>query len=268
MILVDTRQDAEPFQMGSHLSEPGASWDERRHLKRIGRRFAVSAYETTVEQFRRFVSDRPQTSFSFRGDERDEEPVVRVSWLLAAEYCNWLSEKAELPKSEWCYEIVDDRSDGPRYQLAENYLSRSGFRLPSEAEWEYCCRASSRTARPFGDSDDRLKQYGWFEANADNRTHAVGKLKPNAFGFFDMLGNAREWCQELWKGKLTRIDTIVNNDHEDRLDVEMSRTRITKGGAFDELAVKLRSSNRIGFHPHLRLDSIGFRVARTVENAN
>lgn len=77
MILVDTRHNAEPFEMDSYLSEPGASWDERKHLKWIQRRFAVCAFETTVEQFQQFVASKPDTPFAFRGDIETQVPVTR-----------------------------------------------------------------------------------------------------------------------------------------------------------------------------------------------
>ena len=264
MLVVETREAEKPFTMGCLLSEPGSTWDERRHTKWIRRRFALCDKETTIEQFQRFLDANPETPFIFNGKEHPQAPVTRISWLLAAQYCNWLSQEAGLPETEWCYEITEDPTLGTQFRLTEGYLSRSGFRLPTEAEWEYCCRNGTMTARPSGNSESLLSDYAWFEQNSQNGLQPVGRKKPNRWGFFDMLGNAREWCQEQWTGDLTRMKTIHNGDHEDKLDVSMDATRVTKGGAFDELAVKLRSANRIGVHPNIRSESIGFRVARTL----
>ena len=264
MLVVETREAEKPFTMGCLLSEPGSTWDERRHTKWIRRRFALCDKETTIEQFQRFLAANPETPFIFNGTEHPQSPVTRISWLLAAQYCNWLSQEAGLPKSEWCYEIMEDPMLGTQFRLTEGYLSRSGFRLPTEAEWEYCCRNGTMAARPSGNSESLLSDYAWFEQNSQNQLQPVGRKKPNRWGFFDMLGNAREWCQEQWTGDLTRMKTIHNGDHEDKLEVSMDATRVTKGGAFDELAVKLRSANRVGVHPNIRSESIGFRVARTL----
>jgi len=264
MVVVDLLDESEPFLMGSYTGEPGASWDERIHSKWIKRRFAIGAHEVTVGQFAEFVRQDPESSFALRAGESAEIAQTRVNWHHTARYCNWLSERAGLPPDQWCYVITVDDEQGPQVALHDDYLSRTGYRLPTEAEWEYCCRAGSRTARHFGDSPHRLNEYGWFDQNSADRVHAVGELKPNDLGLFDTLGNAREWCLELWRGELTRLRIIENNDHEDRLPVKRSDTRVTKGGSFGELAVKLRSSNRIGIFPHLRLETLGFRIARTL----
>lgn len=264
MVAVDLSNQTEPFLMGSYWGEPGSSWDERVHSKWIKRRFAIGAHEVTVGQFAEFVKQTPEASFALRPDEPDDVAQTRVNWYHTARYCNWLSKQAGIPEDQWCYTITIDEEKGPQFTMAEDYLSRTGYRLPTEAEWEYCCRAGVRSSRHFGDSPHRLREYGWFDENSGDRVHAVGQLKPNDLGLFDTLGNTREWCLELWRGELTRLRNINNNDHEDRLPVKRTETRLTKGGAFGELAVKLRSSNRVGIHPYLRLETLGFRIARTL----
>ena len=264
MIVIDRRNQDEPFLMGCYRDEIGAHWRERTHSVKIGRKFAISAHEVTVEQFAKFATANPDAAFAIRPDKDPNCAQTGVTWYLAAQYCNWLSQKEGLPENQWCYLISTNETTGIQFQLAEDYLSRTGYRLPSEAEWEFSCRASTRTVRPFGNSQHRLAEYGWFSENSDQQVHAVGLLKPNALGLFDTLGNASEWCQELWESKLTRNNLIVNADTEEELQVVRKDMRISKGGSFVDVAAELRSADRTGVHPYSGLESMGFRVARTL----
>ncbi|MEM7314193.1 MAG: SUMF1/EgtB/PvdO family nonheme iron enzyme, partial [Planctomycetota bacterium] len=138
------------------------------------------------------------------------------------------------------------------------------YRLPSEAEWEYCCRAGARDTRHFGDSPKWLRHHAWFEENSGQEVKQVGLLKPNAMGLFDTLGNVGEWCQEKWLGRLQRSNKAVNLDREDELNAERDFMRVTKGGTFSEVASDLRSADRTGIYPYAGSDSTGFRVVRTL----
>ena len=249
--------------IGSPLGEFGVFWSELLHRKRINRRFAISTHEVTVEQFLRFIDSNPQVAFSKFPDEDPRIPQTRISWFAAAQYCNWLSQQEGIEESEWCFDSKTTEN-GTQLQLCDNYLSRTGYRMPTEAEWEIACRCGSSVARPFGESIKHVQLYAWHAANSNNRLHRVGLLKPNDFGLFDMLGNAREWCMERYKGKLTRTRFLVNNDHEDTSEVSQDDTRITKGGAYDEYAVTIRAADRDGYFPYVRLNNIGFRIARTL----
>src|SRR5581483_1257845 len=156
--------------------------------------FAIATTEVTVRQFHAHM----------KGHKVDEtvattpdSPVNLVSWYQAAEYCNRLSDEAHIPKEEWCYR---PNKDG-RLDFAPNYLSLQGYRLPTECEWEFACRAGAETAWAFGQADEELTaKYDWFFANSlmsgMRRTHPVAFLKPNDWGLFDMHGNVSEWCQE------------------------------------------------------------------------
>jgi formylglycine-generating enzyme required for sulfatase activity len=147
---------------------------EAEHQVEITRPFYMGATEVTVGQFRRFVAEAKYRV----GDEgwqkpgfaqADDHPVVCVSWHNAVDFCAWLSKK-----------------EGKVY------------RLPTEAEWEYCCRAGGRAGSRycFGDDDGDLTLYAWYDRNSGGRTHPVGQLKANAWGLYDMHGNANEWCQD------------------------------------------------------------------------
>ena len=115
-----------------------------------------------------------------------------VTWYDAAGYCNWLSELAGIPPEQWCY----PRELKPGVKIEADCLKRCGYRLPTEAEWEYFCRAGTETSRPFGGSDFLISRYAWTWLSSKDRTYPPGRLLPNEFGLFDTLGNVLEWCQD------------------------------------------------------------------------
>src|SRR5262249_1985181 len=125
-------------------------------------------------------------------------PAVLITWYLAAEYCNWLSEQEGLPPNEWCFEPNKGKYDDGM-KLAPDCLKRRGYRLPTEAEWEDACRAGSKTSRYYGDSTPLLVKYGWYMANAEDHSWPVGMLKPNDWGLFDMHGNNWDWCLDRYR---------------------------------------------------------------------
>ena len=115
-----------------------------------------------------------------------------VDWFRAARYCNWLSREAGIDPARWCY--PEPTADG--MIVPADAVEKEGFRLPTEAEWEYICRAGTETARYFGESQTLLSRYAWTWLNSDDRVHPVGLLLPNEFGMFDILGNVWEWCHD------------------------------------------------------------------------
>src|SRR5262249_6826581 len=121
-----------------------------------------------------------------------DHPAMYKSWFEAAAYCNWLSEQEGIDRDEWCYELTRDG----RVKLREKYLSRTGYRLPTEAEMEYAHRAGAVTTRFYGESEELLEQYGWYVPNCKGKVWPVGCLKPNDLGLFDTHGNVWCWCQD------------------------------------------------------------------------
>ncbi len=243
--------DASEFWMGEeHL----------RHRQKIGRSFALASKEVTVEQFRRFRKDHYiSRGYAPTGDC----PVNRVSWYDAVAYCNWLSEQEGIAKDQWCYEPNQYGQYAEGMKMAPNYWQRTGYRLPTEAEWEYACRAGAETAFSFGDSGTLAGKYAWFTGNSLNRSHPGGKLRPNDYGLFDMHGNALEWMQSRYEdyGKAGSEITIDRKDDITR--VNNKDGRMLRGGSFDGPAVNFRSAGRFRILPTTGSNNVGFRPART-----
>jgi serine/threonine protein kinase/formylglycine-generating enzyme required for sulfatase activity len=265
----------EPFWMGSPAAEADHQPDEQRHRVRIGRTFALAAKPVTVAQFQQFLEANPKIKeyFDAGGDvapfvrkysPRPDCPIILVNWYLAAAYCNWLSEQEKLPEKEWCYDIT--RKDGAlvSIKLQRGYLQRRGYRLPTEAEWEYACRAGAVTARYYGATEELLPRYGWYMENSRNRSHQVGRLKPNDFGLFDMHGNVWNWCQERYRPYPEEDSRKPLDDIEDILNINNQDNRSMRGGSFTFQVGFLRAASRNRFEPANRLTDRGFRPARTL----
>jgi formylglycine-generating enzyme required for sulfatase activity len=148
----------------------------------------------------------------------------------------------------------------PYYQFGDGAQSGGdGYRLPTEAEWEYACRAGSTTRFSFGDDEANLGEFGWFYGNSGSKTHPVGQKRPNAFGLYDMHGNVWEWC---WDGYDERYYT--GSPGADPLGPSTSRAsnRVDRGGGWSSYPRNARSSVRYGSTPGSRGSDLGFRLAR------
>jgi formylglycine-generating enzyme required for sulfatase activity len=251
------------FRMGSPLSEPERiEKSERPHLRRIARSFSMASRPVTVAEFQRFLKDRPDVRHNYMKHYSPEAggPIISVTWFEAAQYCNWLSEQEGIAKDQWCYpdEIKEGMKPFP------DYLKRKGYRLPSEAEWEYACRAGTETSRYFGSSVDLLPRYAWFLGNARDRTWPVSQKRPNDLGLFDMQGNV--WC---WTNDpafyYAQPTGGVLEDREFSSPLEDRVSRVLRGGSFYGNATNLRSPYRVGNRPSNRYNAIGVRVARTYD---
>jgi len=278
--------------MGSPADEPGRqpatdSAAEPQHVVEIPRSFAIGTTEVTVARFRRFLeaNEEARRGYAYpdaptrmadvlkRFSPDDDGPAIAVTWYEAAMYCNWLSETEGLPRSEWVYP-AGTLGDGLR--MPSDYLNRTGYRLPTEPEWEYAARGGTTTARFFGNDDSRLGEYAWFARNpprrkdapADprdpQRTARVGSLKPNPFGLYDVYGNVWEWTQD----RVERFQTtaVTRDDEDAALQVFDRDARTRRGGAFPYGAEFARSAARgpTTSLPTNRRDNVGFRIARTI----
>ena len=231
------------FMMGSPPDEKGSQEDERRHEVTISRDYHLGMHEVTQAQYKKIMGKNPS---HFQGDavaERHPEtnrvvkevdsanhPVERVSWEDAVEFCQRLS------------------------ALPEEKKAGRVYRLPTEAEWEYACRAGSQTAYSFGSDEKSLVNFGWYDSNSKRMTHAVGLKKANAWGLYDMHGNVWEWCAD-WYGEFPKGSAT------DPRGPEAGSDRVSRGGCWLFDAVFCRSALRRRIVPSFRYFILGFRVA-------
>ena len=230
MILVPI--PAGQFQMGSPDSDSVArSHEKPRHLVKITRPFYLSAHEVTRHQYEQVMKARPWEGLKHLQHGPDY-PATNVSWNDAVEFCRRLSDR-----------------EGMEY------------RLPTEAEWEYACRAGTTTLYSFGDDASRLEQHAWYLKNAssvgERYGHRVGKKLPNPWGLYDMHGNVWEWCQD-WYAPYGSEKVL-----SDPAGPARGGRRVLRGGSFNEYAEVARSADRDDNRPGNRYVSGGFRVART-----
>jgi formylglycine-generating enzyme required for sulfatase activity len=227
------------FLMGAPDSDNEAPADEKpEHRVRITRPFHLGITQVTQRQYHEVTGTNPST---FEGSM--DLPVESVSWKDAVAFCNALSAREGLE---------------PYYDLgAWTCLGGKGYRLPTEAEWEYAARAGSTTRYSFGADESSLGEYSWFLGNARDRTHPVGQKQPNAFGLHDMHGNVWEWCGDVFDPAY-----YGQSPGADPLCLSQARVRVHRGGSWADGPWFLRSTDRGGSTPESRDDDVGFRVAR------
>jgi formylglycine-generating enzyme required for sulfatase activity len=236
----------------------------------IPRSFAVSAREVTVAQFERFVKETGLHKLDGGSLRRyspgPDGPCLTVSWFAAAAYCNWLSKQEGLAASQWCYEPNADGVFGDGMKIPADALERTGYRLPTEAEWEYASRAGTETSRYYGSSIELLPNYAWCQSNSDGRSSPAGSLLPNDLGLFDTLGSVYEWCQDR-NGAYRFAEKGIFTDVLIEEVVRSDQYRIFRGGAFAAAAAEARSASRGAEIPTYDGFILGFRVARTLPKA-
>jgi formylglycine-generating enzyme required for sulfatase activity/serine/threonine protein kinase/class 3 adenylate cyclase len=247
------------FTLGSPVTETGRHVEnEPAHRKRIGRSFAIATKEVTVEQFKRF---RQNHRLITRYSHDQDTPMVTVTWYDAAAYCNWLSEREGIPPDKWCYLPDKDGDYDEGMRIKTDHLKLTGYRLPTEAEWEYACRSGSVVSRYYGRSDELLPRYGWYQKTADDRAWPVARLRPNELGLFDMLGNALEWVEDPGLAYVTGHRNDIEN--KSLLLINERMPRLLRGGSFFIPPVFSRCASRYGVRPSLSNYAYGFRPVRT-----
>jgi serine/threonine protein kinase/formylglycine-generating enzyme required for sulfatase activity len=238
------------FTMGSPRSESQWNGEVQRRIT-IDHSFAIGTTEITREQAHEW---NPQTP-AVVGERAKDSPMNYISWYDAAQYCRWLSEREKIPESEMCYPTIEQIAPG--MTLPANYLERSGYRLPTEAEWEYACRSGSTTVRFFGSSLELLPKYAWYIKNSNEQVWPVGSLMPNDFGLFDVYGNVLEWCQDAF------VEEYAKEKALNRL-VKRGDDRVLRGASFTHTGPVTRSADRSWSSPDNRTARSGFRIARTI----
>ena len=209
------------FDMGAAKSQ----WDNERPVHRVGisKPFLLGKYSVTNREYQRFLEANsaiePPQYWSNSQFNEPQQPVVGVSWEDAQVFCQW-----------------------------------AGCRLPTEAEWEYACRAGNPGAYCFGDDESELEQYAWCGKNSGGKTQPVGQKKPNKWGLYDMHGNVWEWCQDWFAS-----DYYKQSPKVDPTGPEKGDSRVLRGGSWYVDPTSLRSAYRLGLAPDPRNYNIGFR---------
>jgi formylglycine-generating enzyme required for sulfatase activity len=246
-------RDPAPAVLGSPPDEPGREEGQPETPVRtaIPRSFAIAARKVTVAEYLRF---NEKYKYKKQYARATDGPINDTTWYEAAAYCRWLSEQEGVAEDQMCYPKVDDIKPG--MTLPANFLDRTGYRLPTEAEWEYACRAGAVTVRPYGCGTDLLDHYGWSVKNSRGHLWPCGQLKPNDFGLFDTIGNAWDWCQDQYAAARSESDQqvlVLSNDQD----------RLLRGGTFLYDSSFLRSAQRYHHRPDFKFITVGFRPART-----
>ena len=217
------------FQMGSPEGEKGRAADEKQHTVTIRKAFYMAKFPVTQEQYEAVINTNPSDFKKEKGGS-PKHPVEQVSWNDAVEFCEKLDAivNAKLPR-------------GMKLQL------------PTEAQWEYGCRAGTKTQFNTGDNEEDLARAGWYTNNSDFTLHPVGQKVPNAFGLFDMHGNVFQWCQDAYVSEYEKLSV---NDPLNAQGVY----RVLRGGSWRSGYMRCRSAFRIHLSPAARGSHFGFRV--------
>ncbi len=213
------------FEMGSAFDDPKHQYDEHPHRVNITKSFRIGVHEVTQSQWKAVMGE---VRSSFPGDDL---PVDSVSWKDAVTFCERLSQK-----------------EGRTY------------RLPTEAEWEYACRAGVS-----GESPDhgRLEDFAWYDRNGEETPHAVGTKTPNPWGVCDMRGNVSEWCLDRYTAEYPREDSVNPREPGQALPRDI---RVVRGGSYASFPDSCRCAARNSSPPSYQLKETGFRVV--LEEAN
>jgi len=261
MVCIDGPID---FLMGSGPGEPNVMGLEKRRPAHIAHSFDIGMTEVTVGQFRRYLEatadpKRKRSHPALKPDLDPDLPVTGISWYEAAAFCTWLSQAENIPADQWCYARNKQGEFEDGMQVKPNPLTKTGYRLPTETEWEYACRGGATTTRGYGDTGDLLPMYAWYGENTVDSYMPVAKLLPNAFGLFDMHGNAAEWCHN-------RFTDSNDSPQMEAETVTSSDFRMVRGGNIFSNSRSIRSARRFIDRAIGPPGAGGFRLLRTRTN--
>jgi len=233
------RVPAGELAMGSATGQPNEAPVHRVRLNA----FAMDQTPVTQAEYQRLMGTNPSRV------KAPSNPVEMVRWSDAARYCNARSHEEGL---EPCYDPKDWHCD----------VGKAGYRLPTEAEWEYACRAGTNTAYFFGDNAAMLQVYGWYARNPAKRPHPVGTKRPNPWGLLDMVGNVFQWCNDAYAA-----DYSKTSPPEDPPGPAEGDCKVLRGGCFrsepGECRSAARSKDTPGFSDAcVGFDAYGFRCVR------
>lgn len=232
--------------------------DEIRHSVKVSD-FYISKYEVTQTLYKKVMEKNP----SFFSDRKDwkKRPVEFVSWYDAVKFCNEYSRLSGLPE---CYKI-----EGKKVTCD---FSLGGYRLPTEAEWEYAARGGKKADSGKFSGDTEIENVAWYWDNAGKETHEVGKKKRNKLGLYDMNGNVSEWCFDLYSPydvpdssskTIATAPSAAPSFKKSSENTEISEYRVFRGGSWAEIDRNCRTSVRFSADPNVIHDHLGFRLVRT-----
>jgi|GEM_PF-976493 len=209
--------------------------------------FYIGKYEVTFDEYDAFCEATGRSKLSDKGWGRGNRPVIWISWWNAIAYCNWLSEKEELPKAyDNNWDFLD--KDGI---VTTDITKVLGYRLPTEAEWEYAARGGNKSKGYKYSGSDNVDDIAWYSLNSGNKTQEVGKKAPNELGIYDMSGNVKEWCSDLYGDYSGSAQTNPG-------------IGVSRGGSWANNEILARVADRLTQWRGNILDSVGFRITRTV----
>ena len=239
------------FVMGSPSTEPGSDWNERpQHNVNINRYIFMAETEVTQESWLSLMGSNPSSNAGC-----DSCPVEQVSWHNAVAYCNALSNNEGLDPA-----YIINGTEVSWSQFANGYF------LPTEAIWEYACRASTTTAFANGEitdlncADPALDLISWYCGNADNTTHQVATKSENSWSLFDMHGNVSEWCWDYYA-----YGYYSESPEDDPTGPDSGTARVIRGGSYEDVARMSRSATRNSALPETVSSTTGLRVCRWAE---
>jgi formylglycine-generating enzyme required for sulfatase activity len=227
------------FQMGSNNGDDA---EKPVHSVTV-KSFLMGKYEVTQKEWNEVMESNPS---HFKGDNL---PVENVSWYEAVEFCNRLSVKEGLTPAY--------SGDGDRKVCDFN---ATGYRLPTEAEWEYAAKGGNRGGNYMYAGSNSPDDVAWYDGNSGNRTHPVGTKQPNSLGIYDMSGNVWEWCWD-WYGSYG--NESQSNPQGLSSPAPSGANRVCRGGNWDNSAADVRSAYRGRFTPPSWGDNLGFRLVRS-----
>jgi formylglycine-generating enzyme required for sulfatase activity len=229
---ISDRYDSSPYRFStyfvSNFNEKRNDPEKPRHGVEIDQPFYLQTTPITQRQWQRIMGSNPS---NFKACTEDC-PVVNVSWEDTKEYIEKLHQIEKTEK----------------------------YRLPSESEWEYACRAGSMTEFYFDDYPERLKEFAWYSVNSKKKIHPVGEKEPNAWGLFDMHGNVWEWLEDDWHDN---YEGAPEDDASAWIDNPRRQVRVMRGGSYEDDSSNCRSASRKYSLPYERSRSVGFRLAKS-----
>ncbi len=243
------------FTMGDEF---GDLWDWCRpvHQVTLTYDFYMGKYEVTFDEYDAFCEATGRSKPSDWG--WGNRPVINVSWWDAIAYCNWLSQKEGLPVA---YRLCGEPSEGQMLDANGNVTTDItkvlGYRLPTEAEWEYAARGGKHHSPYKYSGSNNVDEVAWYGGDSGDKTHEIGLKLPNALGIYDMSGNVWEWCSDWW---YEYTETPTTNPYNSTA----GSYRVRRGGSWNDNATSTRVAFRFGASPTGTADSLGFRIARTV----